>query len=226
MFGSLERKRILALNAPTDCATLIGRDIDIRFCDSVAEASEIADGWKPSALCIHVDHSANTAVGILRACKWLVSLHDVPAIAVVSDGQADWPKLLESGFVSLIRAPIQAPANRAILNAIGSTAVQSRDPELLVFHDLRMNLAEYKVWRGDHRLDVPAQQFELLKLFMLNPGRVFSKEELVAHVWEERPIDLHTVNTACMRLRRAICSNGGSNLIRNVHGRGYALDNP
>lgn len=224
MLDSLEQKRLLALDPHPNRSHFADRGIVIRFCRNAAEASEIASTWKPAALCIRIDRSEQAGADMLRACRCVSALHDVPAIAVVSDGDFRWRPLMEAGYISFIRGPIEDPANRNIIAAIGGSPILPSDREILTFQDLRMDLDEHKVWRGPHRLDVPSLQFELLKLLMQNPGRIFTKEELMDRIWKDKAIDIHTVNTCCMRLRHTLSSKGGSNLLQNIRGHGYALD--
>lgn len=220
----VEQKRILALDASDPRTHFADRNLEIRFCRTPAEASEIAISWKPAALCILVEEPEDKAAGLLRACRSVSSLYDVPAIALVSTRSGDWHRLMEAGFTSFIKPPIEAKENRQAIAGIGKLPASVNDREILAFQDVRMDVKDYKVWRGEHRLDIPILQFELLKLLLQNPGRVFSKEELMERLWRDKTIDIHTVNTCCMRLRRSLCSKGGPNLLQNVRGRGYTLD--
>lgn len=224
MPGHSEKKRILALNAVPHTVHVVDGRVDLRFCASIAEAAEIAHHWRPSALCILVSQQVTCAVRLLRTCRSLSSLHSVPAIAVVKDWKTECSFLLRNGFVSVIRSPIEMPANSDVLLTIGGIRAVAEDRNLLTYQDIKIDLAEYKVWRGAHRLNISSQQFELLKLLMQNPGRIFSREELIERVWKGRRIDSHTVNTCCVRLRRKLCSQGEANLLHNFHGKGYALD--
>ena len=67
--------------------------------------------------------------------------------------------------------------------------------------------------------------FAILRFFMENPGRVFSREQLLDRVWgndifvEPRTVDVHIG-----RLRKAINLAGTDDLIRTVRSAGYALD--
>lgn len=224
MLDTIGRKKILALDAAPQRSHFSDAGLEIRFCRTAAEASEIAASWKPAALCVDVAGDESVAVDLLRACRAVTALHDLPAVAIVRKDQADWHRLLDAGFVSFIQGSIEAPENRNVIAAISGTPVPPSDRQILTYYDLRMDLDEYKVWRGEHRLDVPTLQFELLKLFMQSPGRIFTKEELIEHVWKDKSIDLHTVNTCCMRLRKTLVSKGGANILQNYRGRGYALE--
>ena len=68
-------------------------------------------------------------------------------------------------------------------------------------------------------------EFRLLKHFLENPGRVFSRERLLDAVWSHDPdIDLRTVDVHVRRLRKAINDGGRPDIIRTVRSAGYSLD--
>ena len=67
--------------------------------------------------------------------------------------------------------------------------------------------------------------FTLLKLFLENPGRVFSREQLLDSVWGHGIyVEQRTVDTHIRRLRKAVNLNGKKNLIRTIRATGYSID--
>ena len=105
-----------------------------------------------------------------------------------------------------------------------------RAPELLpqkelVFEDIRMDLAEKKVFRGDKYIHLGPTEFRLLRMLMETPGKVFSREFLLKNVWgnniyvESRTVDVHI-----RRLRKSL-NEFGPDYIRTVRATGYAIDN-
>lgn len=94
----------------------------------------------------------------------------------------------------------------------------------LNYADIELDLERYRVRRRGASIHLPAVQFRLLRHFLENPTVVYSRRELLEQVWNDTSIDERSVNVAIVRLRRAINSTGGPNLIRCVPGLGYALD--
>jgi DNA-binding response OmpR family regulator len=91
--------------------------------------------------------------------------------------------------------------------------------------DLRLDVTRHQVaWRGAP-FAVTAIQFELLRVLMANPGRVFSREELLNQVWGyDYYGDTRTVDSAIKRLRarlREVAADG--ELIVTVRDAGYKL---
>ena len=94
----------------------------------------------------------------------------------------------------------------------------------LVFEDIRMDLVEKKVFRGENFVHLGPTEFRLLRTLMDMPGKVFSRDFLLKTVWgdniyvESRTIDVHI-----RRLRQAL-NKYGPDYIRTVRATGYALD--
>jgi two-component system, OmpR family, response regulator len=68
----------------------------------------------------------------------------------------------------------------AILRRIGS---EPADKGILRFGDIEMNENTYQVSRAGQAIALTATEFRLLRLFLVNPGHVFSKSEILEQVW-------------------------------------------
>ena len=78
----------------------------------------------------------------------------------------------------------------------------------IVRGDLAMDLEQRSVQRGATAIDLTVKEFELLQLFMQNPGRSYTRTELLDLVWGEQFEGLeHTVNAHINRLRAKIEAN-------------------
>ena len=86
-----------------------------------------------------------------------------------------------------------------------------------------LDLATYRARAGERTLDLTYMEYELLKHFVTNPGRVLSRQELLRDVWgylstgRTRTLDAH----AC-RLRKKL-GRGPRPWVVNVRGVGYKL---
>jgi two-component system phosphate regulon response regulator PhoB len=96
--------------------------------------------------------------------------------------------------------------------------------DVLRYADIELDLRRHKVRRGGQTINLSWLQMRLLRYLMENPGVVFSRQELLQAVWGDKRLDGGAVTVCLVRLRRALNSAGGSNLIRQVRGIGYALD--
>lgn len=94
----------------------------------------------------------------------------------------------------------------------------------LEFEDIVVDLEEHRVARADQPVKLGPTEFRLLTTFMERPGRVWSREQLLDRVWgRDIYVDTRTVDVHVGRLRKALGSHGGKDVLRTVRGAGYAL---
>lgn len=91
--------------------------------------------------------------------------------------------------------------------------------------ELIMNLSDYTVTRGGEIIDLTAKEFEILKLFMQNPKKVYTKEQLYSLVWNDAYCgDENAVNVHISRLRGKIEEDPRNpRYVQTVWGIGYKL---
>jgi two-component system, OmpR family, phosphate regulon response regulator PhoB len=98
--------------------------------------------------------------------------------------------------------------------------------EQLVYDDVEMDVDSHRVRRAGKAIQLGPTEFRLLRQFMENPGRVFSRERLLEAVWShDSDIDARTVDVHVRRLRKALNHGGLPDVIRTVRSAGYSLDN-
>jgi two-component system OmpR family response regulator len=103
-----------------------------------------------------------------------------------------------------------------------------RRPTTLLAGDLRLDLLARCGWYGEQLIDLPDREFALLEYFMRHPGRVLSRQAILADVWgyEEDPasnvVDVY-VRYVRNRLERVA---GRRTFIVTVRGEGYRFDVP
>ncbi len=90
---------------------------------------------------------------------------------------------------------------------------------------LTMNLSDYTVKKGEEAIDLTAKEFEILKLFMQNPKKVYTKEQLYSLVWQDAYCgDENAVNVHISRLRNKIEDDPRNpRYVLTVWGIGYKL---
>jgi DNA-binding response OmpR family regulator len=91
--------------------------------------------------------------------------------------------------------------------------------------DLSADPAGRRAERGGRELSLTTREFDLLLFLMRNPGRVFSREELLERVWGWEFGDLSTVTVHVRRLREKVEDDPAApRLISTVWGAGYRFD--
>src|SRR5439155_18885966 len=97
--------------------------------------------------------------------------------------------------------------------------------EQLAYADIEMDVEAHRVRRAGIPVQLGPTEFRLLRHFMENPGRVFSRERLLDSVWShDSDIDARTVDVHVRRLRKALNESGLPDVIRTVRSAGYSLD--
>ena len=94
----------------------------------------------------------------------------------------------------------------------------------LSFDDIRLDPERHRVKRAEQELKLGPTEYRLLVTLLEKPGRVFSRDQLLDHVWgRDIYVDTRTVDVHIARLRKALTRHGGEDPIRTVRGAGYAL---
>jgi len=95
---------------------------------------------------------------------------------------------------------------------------------LLNYDDLEMNLDAHSVTRGGSKIDLTAREFALLEYLLRNHGKVISKADIAAKVWDSR-IDMGTnvIEVFMTMLRKKVDKNYDTKLIHTQYGVGYVL---
>ena len=94
--------------------------------------------------------------------------------------------------------------------------------EKLAYADLEMDIPSHKVRRGGKAVALGPTEYRLLRHFMENPEKVFSRQQLLDTVWpHNEDIELRTVDVHIRRLRQALAPTGHDKLIETVRGTGY-----
>ena len=95
------------------------------------------------------------------------------------------------------------------------------DGAVLSFRSIRLNKDNYEVAVNGRPVTLTAREFALVKLFMENPGRVFTRENLLSLIWDYDFIgDEKIVNTHIKNLRKKL----GIDCIETIRGVGYKFD--
>jgi DNA-binding response OmpR family regulator len=93
--------------------------------------------------------------------------------------------------------------------------------EVIQAGPLQLDLRTRRATKGGKDIDLSAREFKLAEIFMLNPGQVLSREQLLSHVWGyDFDPGSNVVDVYVGYLRKKF----GSDTIRTVRGMGYRLE--
>ncbi|WP_440909488.1 phosphate regulon transcriptional regulator PhoB [Candidatus Pelagibacter sp.] len=149
----------------------------------------------------------------------------LPIIMLTAKGEEeDKIKGLDSGVDDYLTKPFSFNELLARIKAI----LRRSNPEIvsdnLEYQDLFLDRIEKRVFRNKKEIKLGPTEFRLLEFFLMNPKRVYSRDQILENVWpnnvnvESRTIDVHI-----RRLRQSINIDNTKELIRTVRASGYSL---
>jgi two-component system, OmpR family, response regulator len=131
---------------------------------------------------------------------------------------------LRAGGDDYVTKPFSLAEIVARVQAILRRTAGDLPGDVLRCGDLLLDEGRHEVFRGDHRVDLTATEFNLLRFFLLNPRRVLSKGQILQHVWRyDFGGNTNVVETYVSYLRRKLDVYGPP-LIKTVRQAGYMLE--
>lgn len=179
----------------------------------------------PELIMLDIMLPGEDGISILKRLKADARTADIPVIMATAKGN-EYDKVigLDLGADDYLAKPFgmmeMASRVRAVLRRSGRAAEKQ---QLIRVGNLEMDLNEHSVTADGIRVQLTLKEFELLHTFMTNPGRAFTREQLLSSVWcedflgETRTVDVH-VGTLRQKL------GGCGKYIRTVRGVGYRLE--
>ena len=162
----------------------------------------------------------------LEVCRRLQAARPVPILMLTArDDENDMLVGLAVGADDYLTKPFSMRELAARVHALVRRAArtESRPASTLRVGDLEINRAERRVHRAGAEAQLTPTEFDLLLYLAERPRAVLPRERLLAEVWGwADTTGTRTVDSHVKGLRRKL----GADLIRTVHGVGYALEAP
>ncbi len=149
----------------------------------------------------------------LSACQQIREFSDVPIVMLTAKGD-DMDKImgLEYGADDYITKPfniLEVKARiKAIMRRTQNRAPQEQQGRIIEVGDLVLDCDARRVQVSGREVNLTAKEFDVLDLLVMNPNKVYSRENLLNLVWGyEYPGDVRTVDVHIRRLREKIEEN-------------------
>lgn len=160
----------------------------------------------------------------LEVCRCLRNEGDVLILLLTArDEVSDRVRGLDSGADDYLVKPFALEELLARVRAL----LRRRFPEaerVLRFADLSLDPATREVRRGERLLDLTNKEYELLHLFLSNPRRVLTRDEIMERVWGyDYSGESNVLEVYVGYLRNKLESGGEKRLLHTVRGVGYVL---
>ena len=166
-----------------------------------------------------------SGIEICKSIRKDNSFKSLPIIMLTAKGEEeDIIKGLDSGVDDYLTKPFSFNELKSRIKAVLRRSNPNTVSNNLTYDDLNLDRIEKRVYRDDQEIQLGPTEFRLLEFFLVNPKRVYSRDQILENVWpnnvnvESRTIDVHI-----RRLRKSINIKNKKELIRTVRSSGYSL---
>lgn len=179
---------------------------------------------KPELIVLDVMLPGEDGVEILKKLRTSPDTRSIPVIMATAKGmEYDKVQSLDLGADDYMVKPFGMMEMVSRIRAVLRRCQDQNVRHLLQAGGLILNLDEHTVTADGERITLTFKEYELLRIFLLNPGIAFTRDQLFEEVWgsgyigESRTVDMH-IRT----LRQKLGTYG--DLIKTVRGVGYRLE--
>ncbi len=148
-----------------------------------------------------------------EVCQQIREFSNVPVVMLTAKGD-DMDKILglEYGADDYITKPFNILEVKARIKAIMRRTNRKEDvkeqTKIIESKDMKLDCDGRRVYISGKEINLTAKEFEVLELLMLNPNKVYSRDNLLKIVWgSDYPGDVRTVDVHIRRLREKIEAN-------------------
>ena len=163
-----------------------------------------------------------------EVCRRIRQTSNVPVIMVsAKDDEVDKVVGLELGADDYITKPYSPRELVARIRAVLRRGIEpDLAPQTLEVGPVRMDVERHTVTVDGTDVRLPLKEFELLEMFLRNPGRVLTRGQLIDRVWGSDYVgDTKTLDVHVKRLRSKLEADPAEpKLLTTVRGLGYKLD--
>ncbi len=173
------------------------------------------DGW--AAAVVEVTSDLGRAIAVAGKIK---DEYGLPVLLLI-DRTMTGDIAGEVGFTDFVLSPVDRTELRVRLGRLHFASPAIADEAVIRFRDLELNTATYQATVGGDPRDLTFMEYELLRFFVENPGRVWSRDQILSKVWGydyfggSRTVDVH------VRRLRAKLGEERASWITTVRSVGY-----
>ena len=232
-----EKQRILIVDDDYNIAELISLYLtkecfETKIVGDGEEALRVFPEFQPNLILLDL---MLPGIDGYQVCRELRSTSQVPIIMLSAKGEIfDKVLGLELGADDYMIKPFDSKELVARVKAVlrryqlpvqmPASSVTEQHGNFVEYPDLSVNLTNYSVIYNGHSIDLPPKELELLYFLASSPNQVFTREQLLDHIWGYEYIgDTRTVDVHIKRLREKIKGNDKWALT-TVWGIGYKFE--
>ena len=229
-----EKQRIMIVDDDPSIAELISLYLekecyDTRIVEDGESAIKAFSEYKPDMILLDL---MLPGIDGYQVCRMIRNESDVPIMMLSAKGEVfDKVLGLELGADDYMIKPFDTKELVARVKAVLRRTLKrdrheedDRQDNLVEYVRLQVNLANYSVIYNDKSIDMPPKEIELLYFLAASPNQVFTREQLLDHIWGYEYIgDTRTVDVHIKRIREKLPGNEYWS-ISTVWGIGYKFE--
>lgn len=196
---------------------------DVKTAIDGQKAVEIAQTFLPDLILLDIMMPKQDGVETCRQIREIPELVNAFVIFLTARSE-EYSEIaaFEMGADDYITKPIKPRALMSRINAMfRRDTKKKKDSQKIQIGDLVVDRSSYTVALGDNKINLPKKEFELLYFLSQNPGKVFSRDDLLKNIWGTDVYVLaRTVDVHIRKVREKI----GDGFISTVKGVGYKFD--
>jgi DNA-binding response OmpR family regulator len=159
----------------------------------------------------------------LEVTRRVRSISSVPILMLTARGsESDKVLGFEIGADDYVTKPFSPREFVARCRALVRRHLGREDQKIVDAGVLRVDPMRRSAFYGEDEITLTSLEFEVLHFLASRPGRVFSRDALIEHVWRDsRNVDARTIDSLISRLRRKLDKETDGDFIQTVWGAGY-----
>ncbi|MGB8314740.1 MAG: phosphate regulon transcriptional regulator PhoB [Aestuariivirga sp.] len=190
------------------------------------EVARLVNEERPDLIVLDWMLPGISGIEVCRLLRTRPETRDIPIIMLTARGEEnERVRGLATGADDYMVKPFSVPELLARVRTILRRANPDAVAEVLKAGDIALDRRARRVTRSKRDIELSPTEFRLLEHLMQNPGRVYSRSQLLDAVWgRDIYVDERTVDVHVGRLRKSLQRGRESDPIRTVRSMGYAFD--
>lgn len=179
---------------------------------------------KPELILLDIMLPDEDGISVLKKLRSFVMTADIPVIMASAKG-TEFDKVigLDLGADDYLAKPFGMMEMVSRVKAVLRRVKHLNSSPVLSYKGIELNETSHQTHVDGVPIDLTMKEFELLRLFMKNPGQAFTRENLLSSIWEnEYQGETRTVDVHIASLRTKLGAAGDS--IKTIRGVGYRLE--
>ena len=207
------------------CDALSQQGFTLSEARNAAAAHALISSARPDLAIIDWMMPQTSGIELIRQLRADEATRSLPVIMLTARStENDTIEGLDAGADDYIHKPFSTRELSSRVKALLRRSVSHADSAIMQIGRLSLDPRAHRVEIDEAPVELAQTEFRLLEIFVSHPDRVFSRTQLLDHVWGvNHYIDERTVDVHILRLRKALRANGIDDLIDTVRGVGYRL---